>query len=333
MPQVSVTQFGKFISGDPVNSIYVFYGEERFFFDILLAQLGDFVFKNKSDRDLNWHQFYGTENTLGEVLSTCVSYPMFADRKLVIVKEFDKLVMTEADSFLKYVHNPHPSTILVLMAEKWQKTKLFMEIQQNAVTVNCRTLSMGDLYKWVENKLKDAGIQFEKPTIGFLIENIGYNLLRLNLEIEKLINYVGTGGKINIDTVSAITGFTRDVSIFNFQKALGSRNLSKSLETGLLLLEQGELLSAILPMLGNFFRRIWVVKYLTRKNQNQKQILKQLNGHPYAYNDIFASIGNFSDRQIEMILRMLEESELLLKTSMKKELSILSMVCYHICKN
>ncbi len=333
MPQVSVAQFRRFLSGDPESSIYVFYGEERFFFDELLVQLSDFVFKNKSDRDLNYHQFYGTENTVGEVLSACVSYPMFADRKLVVVKEFDKLGMTDTESFIKYIHNPHPSTLLVLMAEKWQKTKIFIEIQQNAVVVNCRTLSMGDLYNWVENKLTTAGIQFEKPTIGFLIENIGYNLLRLNLELEKLISYVGTGGKINIDKISAITGFTRDVSIFNFQKALGSRDLHKSLETGLLLLEQGVMLSAILPMLGNFFRRIWVVKYLNRKNQSQKKILEQLNGHPYAYNDIFASIGNFNDQQIELILKMLEESELLLKTSMKKELSILTMVCYHICKN
>jgi DNA polymerase-3 subunit delta len=176
-------------------------------------------------------------------------------------------------------------------------------------------------------------MQTDRTTITFLIENIGNNLLRLNLEIEKLINFAGPGKKIDFDTVATVTGFTRDVSIFNFQKALGNRDLKKSMRTGIQLLEQGEVLSAILPMIVNFFRRIWVVKYLLSKNLNRNKILQELNGHPYAFNDIFASVGNFSERQIMAIMKTLEESELALKTSMKKELSILTMVCYHICKN
>ncbi len=333
MPQISVNQFGRFLAGTPKACNYLFYGEERFFFDELLEQLLAFVFQNKSDRDLNFQQFYGTENSLGEILSACVAYPMFSNNKLIVVKEFDKLNIAEQDSFLKYIKNPQPSTLLVLLAEKWPKTKFYQEIQNHAVAVNCRSLSVGDLYDWVEGKLKKTEIKFDKATVGFLIENIGNNLLRLNLEIEKLVSFVGPGGDIDIETVSAVTGFTRDVSIFNFQKALGSKDLNKSLKTGIQLLEQGEALSAILPMLTNFFRRIWLVKYLSLKNQSQTKILEQVKGHPYAYNDIFASIGNFTEGQILMILKMFEESEIALKTSMKKELSILTLVCYHICKN
>jgi len=333
MPQLNVTQFNQFLAGNPDACIYLFYGEERFFYEELLDRLVNYVFKEKSDRDLNFQQFYGTENSLSEILTACVAYPMFTSKKIVVVKEFDKLVLTEPDSLIKYVQNPLPSTTLVLMAEKWPKTKTYQEIQKISVAVNCRSLSTGDLYRWVEEKLKNAKMPFEKTTIGFLIENIGNNLLRLNLEIEKLISFVGPTGKIDFETVASVTGFTRDVSIFNFQKALGKRDLSKSLKTGIQLLEQGEVLSAILPMVVNFFRRIWVVKYLSSKNQSQQKILEQLNGHPYAYSDIFANIGNFTERHILKILRTLEQSEVDLKTSTKKELSILTLVCYHICKN
>ena len=92
-------------------------------------------------------------------------------------------------------------------------------------------------------------------------------------------------------------------------------------------------MSAVLPMLTNFFRRIWTVKYLQSKNQSRSKILEQMKGHPYAYQDVFNSIGNFGEQRLVTILKMLEDSELELKTSIKKELSILTMVCYHICKN
>jgi len=333
MPQISLTQFDKFLNGKPEAANYLFFGEERFFFDDLLTRLKDFVFQNKADQDLNLQQFYGTENSTGEILSACVAYPMFASRKLVIVREFDKMIINEQDSFLRYIQNPQPTTVLALIAEKWPKAKFYEEIQKNSVSIHCKSLSTGDLYQWVEEKLNKAGMRYDKTTIGFLVENIGNNLLRLNLEIEKLISFVGPGGALNTENVSTVTGFTRDVSIFNLQKALGGRDLTKSLKTGIQLLEQGEVMSAVLPMLTNFFRRIWTVKYLVSKNQSQSKILEQLKGHPYAYHDVFSSVGNFSEQRLLTIFEMLEESDLALKTSIKKELSILTMVCYHICKN
>ena len=220
-----------------------------------------------------------------------------------------------------------------MIAEKWPKAKFYEEIQKNSVSIYCKSLSTGDLYQWVEEKLNNAGMHYDKTTIGFLVENIGNNLLRLNLEIEKLISYTGPGGMLNFENVSAVTGFTREVSIFNLQKALGSRDLKNSLKTGIQLLEQGEAMSAVLPILTNFFRRIWAVKYLVSKNQSQAKILEQLKGHPYAYHDVFNSIANFTEQRLLTIFKMLEDSDLALKTSMKKELSILTMVCYHICKN
>ena len=333
MPQVSATNFGRFLAGNPDAALYLFHGEERFFFEELLERIISHVVPAKADRDFNLQQFYGTENSLGEILSACVAFPMFAGKKLVVVKEFDKLAIPEPDSLLQYIKNPPGSTILVLTAEKLPGTKLYKQLFENAVSVNCRSLSTGDLYQWVEDKLKQAEVTSDRNTIAFLVENIGNNLLRLNLELEKLIIYTGTPGNLDFDTVSLVTGFTRDVSIFNFQKALGNRDLNNSLKTGIQLLEQGEALAAILPMIVNFFRRIWVVKFLSKKGHNRKKILGQLNGHPYAYNDIFNSIGNFSENEILTILKTLEEGEIDLKTSLKKDLSILTMVCYHICKN
>jgi DNA polymerase-3 subunit delta len=331
MKQVSISSFNKFIENPIKDNLFVIYGEERFFHDSLLAKIEDQHFDNKADKDLNYHVFYGSESSVSDILSACLSFPMFAARKLVVVKEFDSLQITDKESFLKYISNPQSTTTLVLIAEKFGGNKFQKDIFNQAVSVRCRNLNTGDIYQWSSEKFKSAKIDASKDCIAFLVENIGSSLLRLNLEIEKIKNYLGPEESLTLEKVSRITGFTRDVNIFNFQKSLAAKNLKICLKIGYHLLEQGESMAAILPMLFIFFRRMWVVKQLLEKNQSESSILKQLGGSSYAYQDIFATHANFSYQHIHIIFEKILEAEIQLKTSQKSGESILTILSYFIC--
>jgi DNA polymerase-3 subunit delta len=298
---------------------------------LLLAKIEDNHFKNKADKDLNYHIYYGTEASVSDILSACLSFPMLTERKLVVVKEFDSLQITDKVSFLKYISNPQSTSTLVLIADKFGANKFQKDILGHAVSIRCRNLSTSDIYQWSSEKFKNANIKTSKDSIAFLIENIGANLLRLNLEIEKMKNYLGPEETLTLEKVSKITGFTRDVNIFNFQKSLAAKNLKSCLKIGYHLLEQGESLAAILPMIFIFFRRMLAVKQLLEKNQSEKQILVLLGGSSYAYRDIFATHGNFSYQHIQLIFEKILEAELQLKTTQKANESILTILSYFIC--
>ncbi|MCK4754147.1 MAG: hypothetical protein KAS58_02875, partial [Calditrichia bacterium] len=83
MKQVSVSSFTKYIENPIKDNLFVIYGEERFFHDSLLTKIEDRHFENKADKDLNYHVFYGTEASVSDILSACLSFPMLTDRKLV----------------------------------------------------------------------------------------------------------------------------------------------------------------------------------------------------------------------------------------------------------
>jgi DNA polymerase-3 subunit delta len=331
MKQVSIASFDKYIENPIKDNLFIIYGEERFFHDSILTKIEERHFDNKADRDLNYHIFYGSESTVSEILSACLSFPMFTERKLVVVKEFDTLQITDKDSFLKYISNPQSTTTLVLIAEKFGVNKFQKEILNQSISIRCRNLSTGDIYQWSIEKFKNAKINASKDSIAFLVENIGSNLLRLNLEIEKIKNYLGPDESLTLEKVSKITGFTRDVNIFNFQKSLAAKNLKHCLKIGYHLIEQGESLAAILPMIFIFFRRMWVVKQLFEKNHSEKSILGILGGSSYAYRDIFATHTNFSYQHIHLIFNKLLEAEVQLKTSQKSAESILTILSYFIC--
>jgi len=331
MKQVSVSAFDQYIQNPIKDNLFVIYGEERFFHDSLLAKIESAHFKNKADRDLNYHIFYGTENSVSDILSACLSFPMLAERKLVVVKEFDSLQITDKDSFLKYITNPQSTTTLALIAEKFGVNKFQKDILSKAVTIRCKNLNPSDIYQWSFEKFKGAKIKADNNSIAFLIENIGTNLLRINLEIEKIINYLGPEETLTVEKVSKITGFTRDVNIFNFQKSLASKNLKTGLKICYHLLEQGESMAAILPMIFIFFRRMWAVKQLLEKNFSEKHILDILGGSSYAYRDIFATHGNFSYQHLQLIFEKILEAEIQLKTTQKAKESILTILSYFIC--
>lgn len=331
MKQVPATAFSKYLEKPLNDNMIVIYGDEQFFFDSILDQIEGTVFTNKSDKDLNYHLFYGTESSVSDILSACLSFPMLSDKKMVVVKEFDQLQVPDKESFLKYIANPQLSTLLVLTADRFGGNKFQNDILNKSLSINCKNLSNGNIYQWSLQKFKEYEITADKESIVFLIENIGSNLLRLNLEIEKIKNFIGQGQKLTVREVAQITGFTREVNIFNFQKVLGAKNLKSSLTIGYHLLEQGESLAAILPMIFIFFRRMWAVKQLTLKNHTQKQIVDMLGGNPYAYKDIFAACVNFSFRHLQFLFGKILEAERQLKTTQKSAESILTILSYHIC--
>jgi DNA polymerase III subunit delta len=333
MKKLTVTSFSKYLRTEPADILYVFHGEERFFIDQLITELENFIFKDPVDRQLNCHTFYGTENSLAEIISTCMSYSMFGTKKLVVVKEFDKFKSAGLDSLIKYVLHPQKSTVLVFTTDKWGKARIFQEILEQAVSVSCKPLKEEEVYDWLYAKARNADIKAERESILFLIENIGSNLLRLNTEIDKILNYIGPGSRLTLDLVTQLTGFSREVNIFNFQKCLAEKKLEPSLKIGMQLLEQGEVLAGILPMLYGFFRKIWMVKSLRAKKLDSNQILEQLDGKMYFYKDIFVAEQKFTMAQIKNVMERLLAAEVQLKTSQQPADSILTMLCYYICQN
>jgi DNA polymerase-3 subunit delta len=331
MKEFTPFSFDAYLKNPIADNLFVIYGEERFFFEPVVKKIEKAVFSNPAERDLNYNIFYGSESSAPQIINACLSFPMMAKMKLIVVREFDTLEIPDPDSFIKYLKKPQTASILVLLAEELGRGGFYNEILSLAVKVVCKRLYERDVYKWVQQRLDDNELKTSKESIAFLIENIGLNLMRLNLEIEKISNYLGPGQLLTLEHVSQITGFSRDVNIFNFQKVLAARDLKSSLNIGSHLLEQGNFLVAILPALFTFFRRFWLVKELLEKHQSHQQIINELGGNPYAYKDIFANHENFTPSHLKLILDKLLEADIQLKSSQKKSESILTILCYFIC--
>jgi DNA polymerase-3 subunit delta len=331
MKQLTISSFLSYLKKPDQGHQFVIYGEEAYFFDYLLKQMLDEIFSHPGDKELNYHLFYGSETNVSNILSACLSYPMMATGKLVVVKEFEQLTIQDKESFLKYLERPQPTTTLVLMASRWGMTRFHQQILENCISVRCNRLKESELYSWTGKRFKNNGVDISEEAVAFLIENIGQNLQRLDLEIIKVINYIKPKTIVDLSEISQITGFSREVNVFSLQKELAAKRLKSGLSLGMRLLEQGESLAALLPLLFIFFRRMLLVKELVLKKYNRKQILEKVAGNAYLYNDIFTNVNNFTSDEIMAVIESIETAELDYKTTQKPDLSILTMLCYKIC--
>lgn len=115
---------GEINSGN-LKPIYYLYGEEDFYLDQLLERFSKII--PPEQKDFNFDLLYGQEVTPAQTLSIARSFPMMAERRVLIIRNFLQLSKGGSEDgspaghindFISYIEQPNPSTILVCFDTK-----------------------------------------------------------------------------------------------------------------------------------------------------------------------------------------------------------------------
>ncbi|MGD9900004.1 MAG: DNA polymerase III subunit delta [Calditrichaceae bacterium] len=332
MSNTSVNSIVKSIQNGQIAPIYYLVGKEKYFHDLIIRTLEQEIFPDPSAKSLNLSLLYGTESTLAEVISASLAYPMLSNKKLVIVRDLNRLDISDPEYFEKYLKHPLDSTCLVLSSEETGKTKIFQTIKKIAITVECNPIRDNNIFQFLKERSKQSEIAIEDPAIHFLIDHIGANLLNLDLELEKVRNYKGDQSLITVDDLSVTTGISKETNVFALQGALARRQLTLSLQISKKLLDSGENINAIVGFLFGFFKRAVIVASLRKLGKSRVQITAEMKLPEYQLKDPFESMVHFSESQIDSIIGILHEMDLAIKSSSIKPDAAIQMLCYKICR-
>ncbi len=312
--------------------VYFLIGKEKFFQDRFIHAAIETIFPEPGSRDLNLHILYGSENTLSELLSACLSYPMLSDRKLVIVRDFDKMKLPDPDALQKYVDKPQTSTTLVLVSAEKGRQKIYDYISKHTQTVDCAPIPEYKVADWLTAHCRQYGRSIEPQAAQFLVNHIGANLLGLDQEINKIISYKNDDSAISVEDLEATTGISREANIFALQRALAHRQLNQSLNITNHLLETGVDISAINAILFAFFRKAAQVSYLKQRGKQRREIASQLRLRDFQLKDMYECSTHFNLTQLRGIVALLHQSDRAAKTSTTSKEGAAQMLCYQICR-
>jgi len=221
---------------------------------------------------------YGDETEAAEILTLCGNLPMFATRRLVVVKEVGALGVREAERLLPYLEEPVESTCLVLTGGKVDgRVKFFQALKQAAVSVDCAPLDARALPAWVQDQAGALGLRLDQAARELLIEASGGALGVLCREMEKLAAYVAPNTRVTAADVEAVQGADTGGSVHDLIDALQRRDRVGSLRSLSKVLDAGEPPLRVLGFLAACWRNMWRARKFSEEMLRDFELFREID--------------------------------------------------------
>lgn len=294
--------------------IYLFYGEESFFID----ELTSYIQKNvltESEKAFNQAVVYGKDSNVVDIIELARSYPMMANMKVIIIKEAQDLKNIKL--FETYVQNPVKSTILVFSFKQTKtvdkRLKVFSLMLKVGVVFESKKLYEKQVYPWITETLKKAGLSIHPEALRLFYESIGSDLSRLSNEITKLTITQAKGSQISKDEIAANIGINRDFNVFELQKAIGEKNKLKCYQ----ILDyfakdsKNNPLIATVSRLFDYFLKL--IKLHSLEEKSRSNIAAAAGVNPYFVDEYLTAMKNYPLVKLVNIVSYLRDADLKLK--------------------
>jgi DNA polymerase III subunit delta len=324
-------EFAKSVGKGEIAPIYYFHGDEPYLIDRAVKRLMG-VAVSPDARDFNLDIFYGKECKGTEIAAASQTLPMFADRRVVLVKRSGELSPAALEILTEYIMDPSPSTCLIFEGEKIdQRKKFFLEIKKKGNLVEFKRLYENQLAPFIREEAFAYGKKVEPAALEMLVYLVGNNLQELAAEMEKVATFIGNRDTITVADIREIVSDTKVDTVFELANALGEKETGKALRSLNTILRDGEAPLMVLAMLTRHFRQLWRVKELCEKKVSTQDISRATGINPYFIKGIVEQARNYRLTEFRAIFERLFATDLALKTSGGKPVNLMECLVMDIC--
>lgn len=291
--------------------VYLLMGTEPYYPDLVCDEIIKYALTD-SERDFNQTVFYGLDTDAGTVASECRSYPMMAERRLVVLKEAQS--MKTLEDLATYASDPMESTVLVILmhgASADKRRALYKNVQKKGVVLVSDALRDYEMPQWITSFYKSRGLDIEPTAAALLAEYAGTDMSRIMLETEKMQKNLPEGTvRVNAADIEKNVGISRQFSIFELTKALSYMKAEKALKIAAYIGNGPKfmLLLATAPLYTHFYR---ILKYeaalLKNPAMSKADRAKLLGVNPYFMEEYDVAARNYPIRRCMKVISLLEE--------------------------
>jgi DNA polymerase-3 subunit delta len=226
------------------DPVYYFYGDDDFLKDSSVRELVEGAV-DPATRDFNLELRRGADID-AEVLDSLLSTPpMLAERRVVVVRDVDKLKKDARKLLDAYLEHPAIDNLLLLVTPSGVKAD--KALSDHGTAIEFAPLTGDRVPKWVAHQVKTAlNVTITPEAISLLIEAVGEDLSQLAVELEKLASY--SDDVIDEAAVSAVVGVRRAESLGALLDAVAARDATQALALIPGVLQQPKMNAVLLTM-------------------------------------------------------------------------------------
>ena len=282
------------------------------------------------------------EKIIDKFVDAALAFPFLSERRVVVVKNFDKIFTERStkknDKYApieRYLKSPQKTTFLILVSHDDKlkgagkttksskpdaKPSKSSKFPYDLIFSNYEFIEFPKIYEsnfssWLSDRAKKFGKTIEANAIDFLITQTNPTLRDLDNELQKLLIYCSKEDKITYFDVTFVVGASRNYNVYELQKAVGSRNLARTLSIieNILGTERAEML--IMTVITKYFAVLWKMQEFDLNAMNDYELASKIGVNPYFVKDYKSSARNYSSDDIENAFRKLCETDEKLKST------------------
>ncbi len=286
--------------------VYFLHGDEPYYIDKISNALENGIL-SEAEKSFNQTILYGYEVDFKTVMDNARRFPMMSDYQLVMIKEAQK--MTDIAKLEEYVKNPLSSTILVIcykFKKLDQRTTFAKAIAAKGIVFESKVIYDNQVSTWINQYVSDYGFKIEPQASEMAAEFIGNDLSTISNEFKKMFLNIDKSKPIAVDTVLKYIGIHKEYNVFELQKALGARQISKTLRIVQYFRTNPKDFSVIMviTMLYNYFTKAFKLHFLAKATDAIR--MKELGMKSEFFMKEYKQVAiNYNRTQMEKIFELL----------------------------
>ena len=330
--------FSKFKEG-PLLPLYYFYGEEEYLKNkavhIVSERLGE-----KINRGLNFEVFFSSSTPIATLLDHARTIPFLGGRKIVLLKEAEKISAQEQGHLFSYVESPSKKTTLILTSSAVNfrghgfksLLKSFAKYAGYGLVLELNHPYQNEIPDWIKYMAQNFGKSIGSSAVFLLHELIGNNLLDIFHEMEKLALFSGEKKEITKDDVEKVISSLRTESVFELVDHIGNRRLYEALITLSQLLKSGEQPLKLLALIVRQIRMISKARTLVNQGLKPAEITKALKIREFVWEKLYPQVNKFSEKKLMDCFQQMWEADIALKTRSTPKKIVLEKLVMELCE-
>lgn len=294
--------------------VYLLMGEESYYIDQISDYIAEHALKPE-ERDFNQQIVFGADTTAAQIADMARSYPVMAERQVVIVKEAQNI--KNWDQIEKYLAKPAQTTVLVFCHKNGnidgRKKTLLTRFKASGVVFESKKKREYELPAFIESYLKrHTKVTIEGKAAQMIADHIGADLSRIVGELDKLILSLSpVETRITPQIVEQRIGINKDFNAFELRSAVAAKDVVKANRIVKYFDSNPKTGGAfmLVPILFGYFQNLMLAYYAPNRG-NDADVAKWLDlRSPWAAKDYVTGMRNYSGNKVLKIIDKIRETD------------------------
>ena len=310
--------------------VYYFFGEDSYNLSFTLHSLEE-AFHPLLLSEFDKETIYSEDRSINDILGLATSFPFSSERKLIIVKEAEKI--KDKKPLKDFAASPPEFTVLAFFhngAITNVSSEPFKTLDANGFLFEAKELKGKNLIDWLIGLAEEKGKKLSEENAQVMIDIVGESRNMLEDQLEKICIFLNEKKEISLESIQQVSSELKQFNIFDLQNALGLKDKSQSLTVANNLLDNGAEPTFIITMLTRYFTGLAKITELQTKNTPVQEAARIVGTHHFYYPNYIKARKLFSDEKLVEVFRALLKADVSVKTTTADDKTIITLLIAEI---